>query len=118
MPYHVLADLVVLMHFLFVLFVIFGGVLVFWKPWLAWVHLPAALYGLLIEWIGWVCPLTPLENALRRRAGSIGYEGGFIEHYILPLLYPEAFTRTLALASGAAVLLINLAIYGLYLWRR
>ncbi|EAR22809.1 DUF2784 domain-containing protein [Nitrococcus mobilis] len=118
MSYYVLADLVVLVHFLFVLFVIFGGGLVFWKPWLAWAHLPAALYGLLIEWVGWACPLTPLENALRRQAGGAGYEGGWVEHYILPLLYPEAFTRTLALVLGAAVLLINVAIYGLYLWRR
>lgn len=118
MSYHALADLVVIVHFLFILFVVFGGLLVFWQPRLAWAHLPIALYGLWVEWIGWVCPLTPLENELRRRAGDAGYKNGFVEQYILPLIYPEAFTRDVALALGAAVLIINLAIYGLYFWRR
>ena len=117
MPYHAFADLVVIVHLLFVLFVVFGGLLVFWKPWLAWAHLPAALYGLLIEWIGWVCPLTPLENDLRQKAGETAYQGGFIEEHLLPLIYPEVLTRSVALALGTAVLIINLAIYGLY-WRR
>lgn len=118
MSYQVLADFVVAVHLLFILSVAFGGLLVFWKPWLAWVHLPVACYGLLIEWIGWICPLTPLENNLRRWAGEAGYQGGFVEQYVLPLIYPEPFTRNLALALGAAVLLINLIIYGLYVWRR
>lgn len=118
MCYQVLADLVLIVHFLFVLFVLFGGTAVFWKPWLAWAHLPAALYGLLIEWVGWICPLTPLEQYLRRQAGGSGYADGFVEHHLLALLYPEPFTRSLAFLLGAAVLIVNLAVYGLYLWRR
>ncbi len=118
MIYHALANLLVVAHFLFILGVVFGGLLVFWKPWLIWVHLPIVLYGILIEWIGWICPLTPLENNLRRWAGEAGYQGGYVEHYLLPLIYPQPFTRSLALALGAAVLIINLVIYGLLLSRR
>ncbi|MDQ2669395.1 MAG: DUF2784 domain-containing protein, partial [Gemmatimonadota bacterium] len=88
MIWRVLADLVVGLHLAFVVFVVLGGLLVLRWPRLALVHLPVAVYGALIEWIGWVCPLTPLENMLRREAGGAGYEGGFVEHYIVPLLYP------------------------------
>ncbi|HEX6929115.1 MAG TPA: DUF2784 domain-containing protein [Gammaproteobacteria bacterium] len=118
MHYLFLANAVALLHFLFILFVVFGGLLVFWKPWFAWIHIPVAIYGVLIEWVGWVCPLTPLENRLRERAGQSGYEGGFVEEYLLPLIYPEGFTRNVALVLGAAVLLINLAIYVVYLLKR
>lgn len=118
MIYHALANLLAIVHFLFIVGVVFGGLLVFWKPWFAWAHLPIALYGILLEWIGWICPLTPLENDLRRWAGEAGYQGGYVEQYLLPLIYPEPFPRNLALALGAAVLMINLVIYGLYFWRR
>lgn len=118
MPYSVLANLVMGLHLLFIAFVMFGGLLVFWKGGFAWVHLPVAIYGVMIEWIGWICPLTPLENRLRERAGQSGYKGGFVEEYLLPLIYPDGFTRNVALALGAAVLLVNLLIYGIWLLRR
>jgi hypothetical protein len=111
-----LADLVVGVHFLFVLFVLLGGLLVLRWPRLAFVHLPAAAWGVLIELTGWVCPLTPLEQSLRLRAGEQGYSGSFIEHYVLPLLYPSALTRTIQVGLGAIVIAVNLSIYG-YLLR-
>jgi hypothetical protein len=101
-----------------VLFVVLGGLLVLRWPWVAFLHLPAAAWGALIEFGGWVCPLTPLEQSLRRSAGDAGYSGGFIEHYILPLLYPSALTRQIQVLLGVLVLAINLAVYGLLLWRR
>lgn len=118
MAYSLLANLVVILHLLFIAFVLFGGLLVFWRPWLVWIHLPVAAYGVLIEWVGWICPLTPLENRLRHLAGAEQYEGGFVETYLLPLIYPAAFTRTTAIVLGALVLLVNVAIYGWYLYRR
>ena len=105
------ADLVVLLHFLFVLFVVFGGLLVLRWPKLAYVHLPVALYGMLIEFVGWVCPLTPLEKRLRESAGQQGYEGGFVEHYILPVLYPAGLTRGVQLVLGLVVIAVNVVIY-------
>jgi hypothetical protein len=94
-----------------VLFVVFGGLLVLRWPRLAWVHLPAAVWGALIEFAGWVCPLTPLENALRRQAGEATYTGGFIERYITPILYPDGLTRGAQVALGTLVVLINVAVY-------
>jgi hypothetical protein len=107
-----LADLVVVIHFCFVLFVILGGLLVLRWPRLAYLHLPAAAWGVLIEFAGWVCPLTPLEQSLRLKAGEQGYSGSFIEHYVLPLLYPSALTRTIQVALGIIVIAVNLGIYG------
>jgi hypothetical protein len=106
-----LADLVVVIHFAFVLFVVLGGLLVLRWPRLAYVHLPAATWGVLIELAGWVCPLTPLEQSLRLKAGEQGYSGSFIEHYVLPLLYPSALTRTIQVALGIIVIAVNLSIY-------
>ena len=106
-----LADLVVLIHFAFVLFVVLGGLLVLRWPKLAYVHLPVALYGALIELVGWICPLTPLEKRLRESAGLQGYQGGFVEHYILPVLYPAGLTRSVQLVLGLIVVGMNLAIY-------
>ena len=106
-----LADLVVLIHFLFVLFVIAGGLLVLRWPRLAYVHLPAAVWGATIEFAGWICPLTPLEKRLRESAGMASYEGGFVEHYILPVLYPTELTRTVQVVLGILVVGINVAIY-------
>ena len=107
-----MADLVVLLHFAFVLFVVLGGLLVLRWPRLAFVHLPVVAYGAMIELVGWVCPLTPLEKRLRASAGLQGYEGGFVEHYILPVLYPSGLTRNVQLVLGALVIGINLLIYG------
>jgi hypothetical protein len=112
------ADLIVVIHFLFVIFVVFGGLLVLRRPWVAYLHVPAAIWGVLIEFAGWICPLTPLENSLRIRAGGSGYQGGFIENYILPVLYPSALTRSIQLLLGSLVLVLNLAIYGYLLRRR
>lgn len=106
-----LADAVLLLHLAFILFVVLGGLLALRRPQFAWLHLPAALWGVLIEFTGGICPLTPLENALRRRGGDAGYPGGFIEHYLVPLIYPGSLTRPVQVALGAAVVLINLAIY-------
>lgn len=118
MWYRALADFVVVVHVGFVLFVVFGGLLVLRRPRLALLHLPAAVWGVMIEFAGWVCPLTPLENALRMRGGEAGYSGGFIEHYLLPVLYPADLTRGIQLALGSIVLAMNLAVYGLLLARR
>jgi hypothetical protein len=112
MPFRILADLVVGLHFLFVLFVILGGLLALRWRWIPWLHLPAALWGALIEFGGWICPLTPLEKTLRARAGDAGYVGGFIDHYLIPVLYPGALTRNFQFVLGAAVIVINLLVYG------
>jgi hypothetical protein len=113
----VLADFVVAVHFLFVVFVVLGGLLVLRWPRIAYLHVPAALWGAWIEFAGWVCPLTPLENALRTEAGVAAYQDGFVEHYVLPVLYPSALTRHIQLLLGCLVLGLNLGIYG-YLLRR
>ena len=118
MLYRVLADLVVVLHALFVAFVVAGGLLVLRWPRLALLHLPAAVWGALIEFSGWICPLTPLEKSLRASAGQVGYEGGFIEHYLLPVLYPAGLTRGVQLVLGTLVIAVNLAVYATLLWRR
>ncbi len=112
MPYRICADLVVALHFLFILFVILGGLLVLKRRRIAFLHIPAALWGAAIEFGGWICPLTPLENRLRAAAGSDTYATGFIDHYITPLVYPPGLTRSDQLLLGAAVLVLNLGIYG------
>jgi hypothetical protein len=118
MWYRALADFVVIVHIAFVAFVVFGGLLVLRRPRLAWLHLPAAVWGVMIEFAGWMCPLTPLENSFRVRGGEAGYAGGFVEHYLLPVLYPAALTREVQLALGTIVLALNLAVYGALLARR
>jgi hypothetical protein len=111
--YSLLADLVVIAHLTFILFVIGGGLLAFrWKR-AVWLHLPAASWGVLIELAGWICPLTPLENRLRLKAGESGYEGSFVEHHILPVVYPEELTRSGQLVLGAMVLIVNAVVYAL-----
>jgi len=106
------ADAVVLLHLGFILFVTFGGLFVLRWPRLAWVHLPAVAWGALIEITGWICPLTPLENRLRAAAGDPAYPGGFIERYIVPIVYPSGLTRSMQLGLAAAVVAVNLAFYG------
>ena len=117
MIYRLLADLVFLAHLAFVVFVVLGGVAVWWKPRLAWLHVPAVAWGALIEFAGWICPLTPWEQSLRRLAGEKGYSGGFVEHYLFPLLYPEGLTRDVQILLGILVLAINAAAYALMLRR-
>lgn len=116
MLYGVLADLTLVTHLAFVLFVVFGGVLVLRWPVLVSLHLPAVAWGIYLEVAGAICPLTPLENRFRRLAGESGYQGGFIEHYLMPLLYPPELTREGQLVLAALVILINLALYGALLW--
>jgi Protein of Unknown function (DUF2784) len=111
LTYRFLADLVVGLHTVFVLFVVLGGLLVLRWRWVAYLHIPAAVWGALIEFGGWVCPLTPLENWLRRQGGSADYSVGFIEHYVLPLLYPAALTRNIQILLGLFVVAVNVAIY-------
>jgi hypothetical protein len=115
--YRALADLVLVVHLTFVLFVVLGGLLVLRWPRAAWFHIPAAVWGVLIEYTGWICPLTPLENSFRARGGEAGYSGGFIEHYIQPLLYPAGLTRGTQIVLGSFVLLLNLSAYGILLTR-
>ena len=118
MAYHILADLVVVLHFAFIIFGLLGGLLVLWRKWIAYIHIPAALWGSLIVIQGWVCPLTPLENYLRTEGGSEGYSGGFIAHYITPIIYPEGLTRDLQVNLGFIALGINIAIYIYVVYRR
>ena len=113
-----LADVVLVVHLAFVLFVVLGGLLALRWPRVAWVHVPVALYGATIEFVGFVCPLTPLEVWLRRRGGEGGYEGGFVEHYVTAALYPSGLTREVQVALGVAVLALNAVVYVAYVWRR
>jgi Protein of Unknown function (DUF2784) len=115
---HALADAVLLLHGAFLLFVAGGGLMVLRRPRLAWIHLPAVAWGALVELTGWICPLTPLENALRRRAGAQAYAGDFIEHYLLRLLYPEGLSRPAQLVLGTLALAVNAVIYGWLIRRR
>jgi hypothetical protein len=116
--YRMLAELIVLIHFAFVLFVVFGGLLVLRWNRAMYLHLPAALWGAFIELAGGICPLTPLENSLRASAGSGVYQGGFVEHYILPVLYPAGLTRAVQLTLGMLVIGINLVVYSSVIARR
>ncbi len=117
MVYRVLADVVVLAHTLFVAFVVLGGFLAWRWRWVAWLHVPCAVWGVAIEYGGWICPLTPLENALRARAGLAGYREGFIEHYVTPLLYPAGLTPPRQVLLGSLALLVNLVAYGILVRR-
>ena len=110
--YHIAADFIVVLHFLFVFFVVLGGLGGLWRPKLLWLHLPALIWGVLVEFTGWICPLTPLENLLRQKGGGIGYTGGFVEQLIIPILYPAGLTRNIQILFGSAVIIINLIIYG------
>ena len=111
-----LADAVVVLHFAFVLFAVTGGFLALRWRWLPWLHLPVLGWALLMEFSGWVCPLTPLEQRLRALAGAGRYSGGFIEHYLLPLLYPPGLTLETQWLLGAGLAVLNLAAYAL-VWR-
>ena len=111
------ADAVVVIHLLFIVFVLLGGLLVLRWHWLAAIHLPAVAWGAIVEFTGWLCPLTPLENSLRQAGAEAGYRGGFIDHYLIPIIYPAGLTRDTQLLLGAIVVAINLGIYA-YLIRR
>jgi hypothetical protein len=108
-----LADSVLVAHLLFILFVMLGGLLVLRWAKLAWLHLPAVAWGIYVELSGRICPLTPLENSLREAAGQVGYSGGFIEHYVTALIYPDGLSRRIQMALAAIVVIVNAAVY----WR-
>ncbi|MGR9087765.1 MAG: DUF2784 domain-containing protein [Gammaproteobacteria bacterium] len=106
----ILADIIVAIHFAFIVFVVLGGLAVFkWRRCI-WLHLPAVLWGALIEFAGWICPLTRFENRLRSTSGG-GYSSGFIEHYLIPVIYPSGLTRELQIGLGVSVILFNLILY-------
>ncbi len=118
--YRVLADLVLLTHALFVAFVVLGGLLVIWKPRAARWHLIALAWGATVVGFGWICPLTPLENTLRELAGQQGYNGGFIEHYLVQVIYPPGLTRQVQVWLAAGLITGNAMVYGwlFHGWRR
>lgn len=116
--YRVLADLVLVVHLIFVVFVVCGGWLALrWRQ-LPWVHLPAAAWGAAIEFGGWFCPLTPLENWLRSAGGAAAYSGSFVDRYLLPIVYPPEFTRPIQILLGCTVVVVNAVAYGLFLRSR
>ena len=117
MLYRLLADLVVVLHLAFILFALFGGLAAIRRPRVAWLHLPALAWAVTVEAAGWICPLTPLERHLRLAAGETAYAGGFVEHYLLPVLYPGSLTRNIQLLLALALLLFNAVVYGAG-WRR
>lgn len=112
------ADIVVIVHLAFIVFVVTGGFLVIRWRWVAFLHIPCAVWGALIEFTGWICPLTPLECWLREAAGGAGYGGGFVDHYVVPLVYPVTLTRRMQFWLGLTVLAVNLLAYGLVIVAR
>ena len=114
---NLLADAVLVVHLAFIVFVVLGGLVVLRWPRLAWAHVPAFAWGALISFAGWICPLTPLENWLRRQAGGETYTGGFIERYLTAAIYPQGLTRGTQVAIGVGVLLLNAFVYLLLLRR-
>jgi hypothetical protein len=117
MIWRILADAVLVVHLAFILFVVLGGLPVLRWPRLAWIHVPVVMWGAAIEFFGWICPLTPLEKWLRVLGGESGYPGGFIAHYLLPLIYPAGLTRNVQLVLGSLVISVNLAVYLVLWWR-
>lgn len=118
MLFRILADATVALHVAFVIFALLGGLLVLRRPRLAWLHLPAVLWAAWVELAGSICPLTPLENWLREQGGGVAYGSGFVEHYLLPLLYPASLSRELQWGLGGIVLVVNAAVYILVVRRR
>lgn len=113
-----LADATVLVHLGFIVFATLGAALLFKWPKLIWLHLPALAWGIWIELSGGICPLTPLENHFREAAGRVEYDDGFIDHYIMPLIYPDGLNHDTQLLLAGALIAINVTLYGLWLWRR
>lgn len=118
MWYGFAADTLVLFHFGFIVFVVLGGLLVLWRFWVAWLHIPAVVWGALSEFKQLICPLTPLENDLRLAAAGLGYSESFVEHYLVPVVYPSGVATTIHVMLGVAVVVINAAIYAIVAARR
>lgn len=117
MVYCFLADIVVLFHLVFIVFALLGGLLALWRIWAVFLHLPTAIWASIIEFTKWVCPLTPLENRLREAGGSKGYEGGFIEHYLISVVYPSGLTQEIQFLLGAVAVAVNLGVYSIVIHR-
>jgi hypothetical protein len=117
MLYRILTDLVIFLHLLFIIFVVAGGLLVLRRAWIALLHLPTVLWAAYIEFTGHICPLTPLENYFRRMAGGDGYCGGFIEHYLLAIIYPVGLTYEIQISLGLFVVVVNMMLYSFFLYR-
>ena len=117
MLFSLLADLTLIIHLLFILFVIFGALLVLKWRWIMWLHVPCAIWGALIEFYHWICPLTHVEVYFRQMANETGYTGGFIAYYLVPVIYPPGLTPAIQIALGVMVLLINLILYSLVAWK-
>jgi len=116
--FRLLSNATVLLHLMFIAFIVFGGLLVlFWRR-MAWVHLPLAIWGVVVQWMSWICPLTPLENWFRARSGTATYREGFVEHYVMPVLYPIGVDPRLHWVLGLVVLVANAAIYATVFRRR
>lgn len=111
MLFQSLADLVLLLHACFILFVVLGALLAIRWPRIAWVHIPACIWAVVLEFFGFLCPLTPLENSLRQAGGAATYAGGFLEHYLVPFVYPSGLTPELQVLLGVLVVLVNGALY-------
>ncbi len=111
MIYRLLADITFVVHLTFIVFVVFGGLLVAFRGRIAWLHVPALVWGILLEWQSWVCPLTPLENWFLRQAGETAYSGGFIERYLIPIIYPDKLDPGMQRVLGASLLLFNVVVY-------
>ena len=118
LAYRLAADAVLVAHLAFILFAAFGALLALRRRWIAFVQLPAAAWGIFVEATGRICPLTVLENALRVRAGASGYGDSFVEHYLVPVIYPHGLTPSIQLALAAAIVALNVAIYAVVLLRR
>ncbi|MBA3013292.1 MAG: DUF2784 domain-containing protein [Proteobacteria bacterium] len=111
MVYSILANIILAAHLIFILFVVFGSLVVFYKRWVFWLHIPAVIYGSLVEFSGWICPLTPLENHVRALAGQSGYAHSFVQEYLLKTIYPEMLTRQDQIIIGCILLILNLFVY-------
>ena len=118
MTYGILADFIVLIHLAFIIFAVLGASLAFWRRWIIWLHLPAFLWAVWIEFSGGICPLTPLENWLRIEGGQGGYDGDFVATYLLPVLYPSSLTRNVQIILAIMIIVINVTIYGLIVYNR
>jgi len=107
----IIANAIVVIHFLFIAFVVFGGLLVIRRPKMAFLHLPAAVWGAVVEFFSWICPLTPLENHFRELAGEASYGGDFVVRYLIPVIYPETLTPSIQKVLGGLVIIINVIFY-------
>jgi len=115
--YSFLANMVIWFHLLFIAFALLGGLCSLWRKWVMLIHIPTAIWISLIEFTGWICPLTPLENYLRAASGAAGYDGGFVEHYLIPIIYPAGLTPDIQILLGIAATLLNISIYAYVIFR-